>query len=73
MQFQVFDSAVADEDEMEEASIWQIMKMNKPEWWQILVGCATSVVMGAMMPLFAVLFGEIIGVNRTTPKMFQPN
>lgn len=38
------------------------MKMNSSEWWQILIGCIASVVAGAAMPVFAVLFGEIIGV-----------
>lgn len=39
-----------------------IMRLNKPEWPQITCGCISSVIMGCAMPLFAVLFGEIIGV-----------
>ncbi|KAI7815643.1 ABC subfamily B member 5, partial [Rhyzopertha dominica] len=46
----------------EMASLWTVMKMNASEWWQIFVGCISSLIMGGAMPIFAVLFGEIIGV-----------
>lgn len=39
------------------------MKYNSSEWPQILIGCVTSLIMGAAMPVFAVLFGEILGVS----------
>jgi len=41
----------------------KIMVLNKPEWRQILIASVSSVIMGCAMPLFAVLFGEIIGVS----------
>ncbi|XP_001975658.3 multidrug resistance protein 1A [Drosophila erecta] len=40
----------------------EVMRMNKPEWLQILVGCISSVIMGCAMPVFAVLFGSILQV-----------
>ncbi|KAH8301534.1 hypothetical protein KR059_005587 [Drosophila kikkawai] len=40
----------------------EVMKMNKPEWFQITVGCISSVIMGCAMPIFAVLFGSILQV-----------
>ncbi|GJQ78971.1 hypothetical protein Trydic_g133 [Trypoxylus dichotomus] len=43
-------------------SLWAIMKLNKPEWPEITVGCITSIITGCAMPIFAVLFGSIIGV-----------
>lgn len=43
-------------------SIWSIIKMNKPEWVSISIGCIASIVMGCSMPAFAVIFGDIMGV-----------
>ncbi|KAM8712490.1 hypothetical protein ACLKA7_012923 [Drosophila subpalustris] len=42
-----------------------IMKMNKPEWPQIAVGCVSSIIMGCAMPVFALLFGSIIQVMQS--------
>ena len=36
--------------------------MLSPEWLFMLFGIICSVTMGALMPLFALLFGEILGV-----------
>ncbi|BFG04641.1 ATP-dependent translocase ABCB1 [Drosophila madeirensis] len=40
----------------------EVMKMSRPEWAQITVGCISSVIMGCAMPIFAVLFGSILQV-----------
>ncbi|KAH8400874.1 hypothetical protein KR009_001610 [Drosophila setifemur] len=40
----------------------EVMKMSKPEWLQITVGCISSVIMGCAMPIFAVLFGSILQI-----------
>ncbi|XP_016993296.2 ATP-dependent translocase ABCB1 [Drosophila takahashii] len=40
----------------------EVMKMSKPEYLQITVGCISSVIMGCAMPIFAVLFGSILQV-----------
>lgn len=53
-------------------SVWQIMKWNKQEWPYITVGSVSSVIMGAAMPLFALIFGEVIGVfNHEDPDMIR--
>lgn len=54
--------AVAVEKEKESFSLINILKMNGAEWPQIVCGCVCSVIMGAAMPLFAVLFGSILEV-----------
>ncbi|XP_061392040.1 ATP-dependent translocase ABCB1 [Musca vetustissima] len=46
----------------EKFNLWKILKMNNEEWPQILCGCVCSIIMGAAMPLFAVLFGSILDV-----------
>ncbi|CAG9855747.1 unnamed protein product [Phyllotreta striolata] len=44
-----------------DSSFIEIIKMNAPEWPYILVAAIGSVIMGCGMPVFAVLFGSILG------------
>jgi hypothetical protein len=44
-------------------SMMKILKKNMPEWPYILVGSLGSLVMGCAMPIFGVLFGDILGVS----------
>jgi len=39
------------------------MKMNSSEWYLIMCGCIGSLINGGMMPAFAVIFAEILGVG----------
>jgi hypothetical protein len=45
------------------APMMDIIKCNKPEWPYITLGCFTSIIVGFSMPLFAVIFGDILGVS----------
>ena len=38
----------------------RVMRMNLPEWPYILLGLLGSIVMGGAMPVYAILFGEVI-------------
>ncbi|KAL5289501.1 pgp-2.2 family protein [Megaselia abdita] len=42
-------------------SFYSLMKLNKPEWKLILVGCIAACLHGATFPVWAVLFGEFYG------------
>lgn len=44
-------------------NLFSVLKENTPEWPQISVGCVASLIMGAAMPVFAILFGDIIQVK----------
>lgn len=44
-----------------DVSLMRIVEMSTPEWRYILVGSITSIIMGCAFPLFAVLFGDILG------------
>ncbi|XP_011185431.1 ATP-dependent translocase ABCB1 [Zeugodacus cucurbitae] len=50
------------EENLDDSSLWPILKMNTPEWPQLLCGVLSSAIMGCAMPVFAVLFGEILEV-----------
>jgi ATP-binding cassette subfamily B (MDR/TAP) protein 1 len=45
-----------------DSPIWRLLKLNMPEKWTILVGIISSMVQGALLPLYAVLFGEFLAV-----------
>lgn len=53
-----------DDGEKYEAPITRIMALNKPEWAQIATGCLATLIVGATLPFFAVLFGEVYGVGK---------
>jgi len=58
---------VIEDDEEEEPppiSMFTILKKNMPEWPYILLGSIGSIVVGFAMPIFGVLFGDIIGVSK---------
>ncbi|XP_068901227.1 ATP-dependent translocase ABCB1-like isoform X2 [Tenebrio molitor] len=44
------------------SSIISILKVNRPEWFYISVGCITSVITGSALPVYGLVFGDIIGV-----------
>ena len=52
-----------EEDQKLKVSVWRIMKMNFPEWPYILVGVISAAGMGASMPVYAILFGDVLGVS----------
>lgn len=60
------EEAALIEENLEDSSLWPILKMNKPEWPQLLSGILSSAIMGCAMPIFAILFGEILEVLAVT-------
>ena len=42
--------------------VWRLLKRNQPEAAYIVIGCLASCFMASIMPIYAVLFGEILGV-----------
>lgn len=51
-----------DEEEIPKPAVMRLMKENAPEWPFIAVGMVSSIGMGAMMPIFAEFFGNVLGV-----------
>jgi ABC-type Mn2+/Zn2+ transport system permease subunit len=42
--------------------LWRLMRENAPEWFYILIGALCSCAMGAVMPIFAVIFAAAVGI-----------
>ncbi|XP_067628798.1 ATP-dependent translocase ABCB1 isoform X2 [Eurosta solidaginis] len=61
IEFKEIEEDVIEEKE-EESSLWPILKMNKPEWPQLVCGILSSAITGFAMPIFALLFGGILEV-----------
>ena len=51
-----------DVDSLPSIKFWRLVHANSPEWPFILVGVLSSAVMGAVMPIFSLLFGDITGI-----------
>jgi hypothetical protein len=54
----------AEDEDLPEVDTLRILKTNGPEWPYILLGALASVVMGASMPVYAILFGEVCLANK---------
>ncbi|XP_037948708.1 ATP-dependent translocase ABCB1-like isoform X1 [Teleopsis dalmanni] len=69
------EEEVIEEEKSINFSLVSILKMNSTEWPQILCGCITSVIMGCAMPLFAVIFGQILQVlaDKEHPDLVREN
>ena len=50
------------EEDLSKIQMTRILKRNQPEFLYILIGVLASCGMGAVMPVFAVIFGDILGV-----------
>ena len=40
-----------------------MLQMQASEWYLVLLGCFGSLINGGVMPAFAIIFAEIIGVS----------
>ena len=51
-----------EEDELPKIQMSRLLKRNSPEWFYIAIGAVASFLMGATMPIFSILFGDVLGV-----------
>ena len=50
------------EEEPENVAYWKVLKINLKEWPYITIGILASISMGAVMPVFAMLFGNVLEI-----------
>ncbi|XP_044766755.1 ATP-dependent translocase ABCB1-like [Coccinella septempunctata] len=53
--------SIGDKEKEEKGNVLKVIAMNKAEWFWILLGCISSIFIGAALPIYSVLFGDIIG------------
>lgn len=51
-----------EDEDLPKVSTFRIIRTNSPEWPYIVMGGLASIVMGASMPVYAILFGEVLGI-----------
>lgn len=51
------------DSDIPEVGMTRLIRVNAPEWLFIMIGCVAALVNGGIMPAFAVIFSEIIGVS----------
>ncbi|XP_039955040.1 ATP-dependent translocase ABCB1 isoform X1 [Bactrocera neohumeralis] len=74
VEYKIEEAALIEEN-LDDSALWPILKMNTPEWPQLLGGMVSSVIMGCAMPIFALLFGEILQILavRDNPEYVRDN
>ena len=55
------------EEEAPKIQLTRTMMKNSPEWFYITIGVLASAGMGAVMPLFGIVFGDMLGVLTKEP------
>lgn len=53
----------AKKEVMLELSYWQLLKLNKPDWFLVVVGVFFSAVIGCLFPAISLLFSEVLRVS----------
>ena len=55
---------MVDEDEdLPKVSFWELLKLNKEDWYLLLIGITMSALVGSMFPLVSILFSETVRVS----------
>nr|CAH7755523.1 unnamed protein product [Callosobruchus chinensis] len=50
------------EEQMAKGVLGKIIKLNQKEWYATFIGCLSSIVTGASLPVYGVVFGGLLGV-----------
>ena len=53
----------SDEDPLVEIKFTELLKLNRPDWYLVVPGVIFAGIQGAMFPLMAILFSDVLGVS----------
>ena len=62
----------ADTQAAREVSFLELLALNKPDWYLVVLGVILSAVVGVLFPLMAVLFSEVLRVSQFTSPYSSP-
>ena len=48
---------------VKKVTLFDLLKLNKPEWFPVLIGVIGSGVMGAIFPLMSLVFSQVLAVS----------
>jgi hypothetical protein len=64
VRYQIFDlDMLLFQEKLPEPGIGRVMALNKPELPLIIGGCICALIVGAVQPLIALIFAEMLGVG----------
>lgn len=58
----VSQPAIKERLQRERVSLAQLLKLNQPDWYIVLVGIVFSAAMGCMFPVLAIFLGDVLRV-----------
>ncbi|CAH1967884.1 unnamed protein product [Acanthoscelides obtectus] len=50
------------EEQMSKGVLGKVIKLNQREWYATFIGCLSSIITGASLPVYGVVFGGLLGV-----------
>lgn len=51
------------QSELENVGIKDLLKVNRPEWPWLMIGFTGCALTGAIMPVFAIFYGQVFAVS----------
>ncbi|CAG7827122.1 unnamed protein product [Allacma fusca] len=58
----VQEDSLSEKELAKQAPLRRLLEMNKPEWTWITLGVISSIIQGCMLPVYAIIFGDFLGV-----------
>ena len=56
---------------IQEVSFKELLKLNLPDWYFVLIGIIFSAIIGALFPLISILFSEVLRVGHVIRYLLQ--
>lgn len=51
------------DQDVPEVSFLELLKLNKPDWYIVLVGVIGAAIMGCLFPLMSIIFSDVLRVS----------
>ena len=57
------EGEVSDEDPLVQVTFRELLRLNKPDWYLVVVGVVSSGLIGALFPVMSILFSNVLEVR----------
>ena len=52
-----------EKEDIPKVSFLELLKLNKPDWYLVLIGVIGSAILGVLFPMLAILFSNVLSVS----------
>ena len=59
----ITEAAMNETDDLAEVTFKELLKLNLPDWYYVVLGVIASALFGALFPSLSVLFSDLLGVT----------